>query len=288
MLCRRCGMESATDDVCEWCKRPMLPEGAAVSARAAAQAKADPEAAQPQPQQPADEAPPPAEGQDLASPAAEPSPQPVASASAEKAGEDILRPLGDVGGKAQSRPGAVTHGLGEQATRTSVDVANYLPPDQTLFRPAYQTERTHVPGGAFDPLAQRRRAKERKAVSSIPDNIRLTRSLAVGLFICLTAALTQFFVTHNVPTKLYFLGLGEGDQLKTAIFWGLGTGVLLGFGLGALLVQFKRGPFLGLLFGLMLGFVGLQNGYWSGATGALCGAIIGRIATVGYRRAITV
>jgi hypothetical protein len=63
MICRRCGT-SATTDVCEWCKQPMLPQGSSISAkakeplleeRAQAEKQGPPPEAEPEPPKPAAE-----------------------------------------------------------------------------------------------------------------------------------------------------------------------------------------------------------------------------------------
>jgi hypothetical protein len=285
-------MESTTTDICEWCKRPMLPEGAKVTgkeqpaqARPVTEAQEQPVAEAAAAERPAPAAPTAKDLQALGAPSSQ---QAVVAEPAVPA-EEILRPLGQA--PASARPGAPSHGLGEEATKTSVDVANYLAPGESLFRPLERPTHSATLSGVGDPLAQRRgRAREQKAINEIPDNIRLLRSFIAGLLICMPMALAQFAVTHRVPEKLYFLKLGRSDSFTTVLLWGLSSGILLGFGLGALLVQFKRGPFLGLLAGLLLGFLGLQTEpvYWGVAAGALTGLTVGRIATVGYRRALAV
>ena len=296
MLCRRCGLDSSTTDVCEWCKRPILPPGAAIAGKKALGGKGQPQAA-PQGGQPAPQAPPAAQAPPVMPPSdglkelkAAAAPDQAATAQAPAAAEDALRPLGDSGAKpAASRPGAPSHGLSDDATRTSVEIANYLGPDQSLFKPVQHAEFTTQAAAGMDPLARRRRkSEERKSLSDIPDNIRLIRALMSGIAISLPLAIVQFVVTKSVPGNLYFLKLGPDDSLTTALLFGLSSGVLLGFGLGALLVQFKKGPFLGVVVGLVLGAFGLQNGPWGIAAAAITGIVVGRIATVGYRRALQI
>jgi uncharacterized membrane protein len=62
---------------------------------------------------------------------------------------------------------------------------------------------------------------------------------------------------------------------------------MFGFMLGALLVRLQKGPFIGMLAGLLLGF-GIQNGVWGYLAGAVSGILVGRFATLGVRRVINV
>jgi len=287
MLCRRCGMDSATTDVCEWCKKPMLPAGAAVTGqKAAAPAEATAAQAPPAPVAPAVEAAAAPGSDELVSlgppPAAE-----QADARAQAA-PDVLSPLGGHLGK--PAPSAPSHGLAAEATSTSVDVANYLGPDQSLFRPMSRVEHSATSKG-MDPLSQTRSHRQEKPVSDIPDNVRLMRSLVSGIAVAFPLAIAQYAITHRVPEKLFVVPLIRGgDSFIAAIVWGVASGVFLGFGLGALLVQFKKGPFVGLVFGLVLGFFGLATDpvYWGVIAAAVTGMMVGRHATAGYRRVIQV
>jgi len=47
MYCKRCGMDSSTTDVCEWCKQPMIKEAPGPAAGPSAQEKPEPEAPAP-------------------------------------------------------------------------------------------------------------------------------------------------------------------------------------------------------------------------------------------------
>jgi hypothetical protein len=139
-----------------------------------------------------------------------------------------------------------------------------------------------------NPLAARRQAVREKTAGEIPEPVRMGRSFVAGLIVCVLMSILQFLVTHNVPRKLYFLPLGNPEYFVTAIFYGLSLGVLLGGALGTALVQFKRGPFVGMLAGLFIGWLGLQNPPWGQITGALSGAVVGYFAAKGMRRVITV
>jgi len=283
-------MESSTTDVCEWCKRPMLPEGATISAvqQAAPAQPETPPQEQPQAQAQAAEAAaaaePPSEGlAELGSARAQPR-----VAGPEVPAEDVLRPLGQPPAAARG-PGAPSHGLSDEATKTSVDVANYLAPGESLFRPLERPVHSAITS-VGDPLARRISRRGQRAVSDIPDNVRLLRSLIAGLAISVPLTILQFLVTRKAPDRLYFLSLGSADSLGTALLYGLVSGAFLGFGLGAVLVQFKRGPFIGLLMGLVLGafFLATDPIYYGIIAGCLTGIVVGRIATVGYRRLIGV
>jgi len=287
MLCRRCGMESNATDICEWCKRPMLPTGAVIAAEASLPGGRAETATSPRSQ--TRQGPPVVKGGALA-------PDEdiiIADASQEEAtATEVLRPLGaELGPKPLApQPGALSHGVSEEATRTSVDIKSYLGPGDSLFRPMSRPEHGATASGIGDPLALRRgrSSTSGRAVSEIPDNVKLLRSLITGLVISFPLAIAQYLVVHSVPEKLYFLKLGSGSSILTAVLWGLTSGALFGFGLGALLVQFKKGAFLGLIMGLAIGHFGLDNAPWSDVAGAISGFMAGRIAMQGYRRTLQV
>ena len=283
MLCRRCGMESTTTDVCEWCHKPMLAAGAAAAGRQARPENGQPETTTQQHAQVVEQEEAAAEG--LPELRAEPDQE-----SGSGSQEELLRPLGgEVAGPSRPSPGVPSHGLSDDATRTSVDLGQYLGADQSLFRPLPRSEHSATAG--MDPLAQRRSGRKQvKMVSDVSDNTRLLRSLIAGIAISFPLTLMQFAVVHKVPDKLWFVRLGREDSFGTAILYGLASGGFVGFGLGALLVHFKRGPFIGLLLGLMLGnfFLATTPAYWGIFAGVLTGIVVGRIATHGYRRAVTV
>ena|GEM_PF-1648730 len=311
MLCRRCGMESATTDVCEWCKRPMLPQGASISQQAADQQAADQQGAeqvaaeerageQVEVVQP-EEAPEQAAGAEALS--AEPEAVAREREGAAEADEaSMLRPLGGVQktpSPGAPAPGVPTHGLGDEATQTSVDLSQYSGTDESIFRPIERPETTGTIGGA-DPLGIRRRGQgEMKTVSDIPENTRLMRSVAAGVIVCATFALVQMIVSltvedhPSVPDSLVFgafpliRSLGSSGSIVTVLLYGVLVGIIMGLMLGALLVRLKRGPFVGLLVGLAVGY-GLENPPWGMIAGAACGIAIGVIATRGLRQVINV
>jgi hypothetical protein len=202
---------------------------------------------------------------------------------------DVLVPLGSALGK--SGPSGPSHGLGDEATKTSVDVANYLGPDQSLFKPMSKVEHSATSKG-LDPLSHRGRRRQMQAVSDISDNVRLMRATITGLMVCFPLAILQFLVTKRVPDRVFTAVPlpGGGDTFLAAIAYGAVTGVALGFGLGALLTQFKKGPVVGLLLGLVLGSFGLATTpvYWGIAASCITGFIAGRHATHGYRKVLQV
>ncbi len=292
MLCRRCGMESSTTDQCEWCKRPMLPTGATITDQQTPDAKTAEQIAEGRAA---------AEGvKPLGEQAAAEEEQPKAGAREE---ESVLRPLGSA--PATPRTGGVgpppvmpSHGITDEQTKTSVDVSQYTAGEQSIFRPIERPERADAMGGA-DPLARRRRRRETRVESEIPENIRLLRSVIAGVIISLVLALIQFTVSRmsegakEVPGSLIFASvtliknLGQSGTLVSALMYGTLMGVLMGLGLGAVLVRFRRGPFVGMLVGLVVGY-GLMNYPWGLILGALAGIAIGIIASVGLRQVVAV
>ena len=293
MLCRRCGMESSTTDVCEWCNRPMLPPGAAVSGKAAKELREsgqplsmpNPEGAQEEPGLPLSQHQP--EDADAA-------PQGDAVELPQEAGTEVhLRPLGDEKQETASvsTPAASqepSHGLPDDATRMSVDISQYMGANQSIFRPI-KREEEHSSGIA-DLMAQRRKkgALGEDKGPEIPENTRLGRCLIAGLAISVFFALAQFLITGNTVEVIYTsLRLGRGENFFTALKYGIASGLVFGFGLGALLVRFKKGSFPGMLAGIMVG-LSLVNWPWAVIPGAITGIIAGRFATIGVRRVINV
>jgi hypothetical protein len=277
-------MDSATTDVCEWCKKPMLATGTSVNGK-----QASSEAASVQPQHATAQAvqtAPPVAGQESDGLVQLGAATQVDAQVPEPGPTEVLRPLGGPSDKPAAGP---SHGLSEDATRTSVNVASYLGPDNSLFRPIARTEHSATAKG-MDPLAHRGTRRQEKSVSDVPDNIRLMRSLRSGLAISFPLAIAQFVLTHKVPEKMFVVPLIRGgDSFVAAIVYGLASGVFLGFGLGALLVQFKKGPFIGLILGLILGNFALatEPAYWGMVAAGLTGILVGRAATFGYRRVVS-
>lgn len=335
MLCRRCGMESSTTDVCEWCKRPMLPPGSTVSAQAAKDLKEsgqpvavphsaggdasegrllvqeDPEEEQPGEDQPdsagvGGEAPQlrPLGGTDQhlsAGPSDGPG-QPgdgpsdidrQSSAGASDGPEAPGDTPSDIDQQSSAgpsdEPGQPSHGLADEATRTSVDISQYIGSDQSIFRPIVREDDSKS-DGTDDLLKQRARRREAAAGDGPQwsENERLIRCLVVGLAASLVFAVAQFFITGDTVNTLYMsIPIGRSDSLFTALKYGIASGVVLGFGLGALLVRFQKGSGLGFILGVLVG-LSLTNSYWGVLPGVIVGIINGRIATLGVRRVVNV
>jgi hypothetical protein len=287
MLCRRCGMESSTTDVCEWCKKPMLAPGTTASGKPAA---AGPPAEQVKEAE-AGGLPVEAGGGPVEQAQAPVPEEKAQSAAASPAGEagDVLRPLGSamLVSAGQSNPRAPSHGLRDEQTRTSVDVSQYVGTDQSIFRPMERPDHAATLTSGSDPLAMRRKKAAKEAEKEIPENVRLLRSVPYGFVIGLVTALVQFMVTHETKGKFYVLTLGEPGSAGTAVLFGLLSGVLLWLGLAAIMVRFKLSPFVGMLMGLAVG-VGLANGWWGYLAGALSGISVGIAAGKGARRVVAV
>ncbi len=293
MLCRRCGMESSTTDKCEWCKRPMLPPGATVSAEAAKELK---RSGRPivQPTETEEQEPPglPLVQQSPEEEEAEPnSDQESAETLQYDAGGTQLRPLGGVEQQTSASspldPTPPTHGVSEDATKTSIDISQYLGADQSIFRPIEREEAQK--SAASDLLAQKARglSDERDGAIHLSENARLGRAAIAGIAIGLLFAVVQFFVAGSTVTALYGLRLGASDSLMTVVKFGILSGLIFGVGLGAILVKLRKGSFLGALMGIMVG-LGFSNLPWSPIAGAAAGVLAGRFATIGVRRVVNV
>jgi hypothetical protein len=288
-------MESSTTDVCEWCNRPMLPAGATVSGKAANRSGKSGQvvAAPPRPAAELEV------GRPLHQQQAEPRDAGVEAESVSEppAADVVLRPLGHAtpGDKAgappapsaqgAARPGVPSHGLSSQVTATSVDISQYVGNDQSIFRPL-QKEAGYSSAASLDRVTHKKSAQ----VQAGPDwseNQRLLRCTIAGLVIAVLFAIAKHFIKGSVPDKLIVIPLGEPTEILTAVKFGIASGLMFGFMLGALLVRFQRGPFIGLIVGLVLGF-SIQNGIWGYLAGALSGIVVGRYATVGVRRALDV
>ncbi|MCJ7749493.1 MAG: hypothetical protein MUQ65_00105, partial [Armatimonadetes bacterium] len=218
----------------------MLPAGAAVSGKAAQELRESgqllpvtgPEAPQDEPglllsQQEAEEV-------DSAHEGA------VAEGARQAAPEVHLRPLG--GGETQEAapppppPPKATQGpssgLSDDATRTSVDISQYMGTDESIFRPIKREEEQST--GTADLLAQRRKkggAFGEDKAPEIPENTRLGRCLIVGLAVGVFFALAQFLIPGNTVEVIYTsLRLGRGESFFTALKYGIASGLVFGFG----------------------------------------------------------
>ena len=308
MICRRCGMESSATDKCEWCKKPMLPPGGAISAKAKeelikakeAAAKAPEEqqqAAPPESRETADEAmvrrpeskppPPPPEfhasglltlGADLASEEEASAETPNYIAGKESSNEEILRPLG-----AQATPAQ-----GEEAKDTPL----YIGDDESVLRPI---ERPAGKDGAryfIDSTGRKRRMAD--STPEIPDKVRLLRGAMQGAIFSLALALIEFVVLHKMPMRFIVIPIAGYESFSGAILYGVLAAVFYGFMFSAVLVQFRKGPVVGFLAGaFLLGWLamlneGSGNMPWSMINGAVCGILCGRSSVKGLKRVVTV
>jgi hypothetical protein len=285
-------MESSTTDVCEWCNRPMLPAGATLSGKTAKELKksGQPVAAPPRP----------AVGPEVGLPLHQQQGEERETdveVTAGPAADVVLRPLGhgaagDKGGaplpppaQSAARTGVPSHGLSNGATATSVDISQYVGKDQSIFRPV-EKEAGYSSAASLDRVAQKKTTQGQEG-PNWSENQRLLRSTIAGLVIAMVFAIAAHFIGGSVPDKLIVIPLGDPTGILTAVEFGIASGLVFGFMLGALLVRFQKGPFIGLLAGLLLGF-GIQNGVWGYLAGALSGIVVGRYATVGVRRVINV
>jgi hypothetical protein len=293
-------MESSTTDTCEWCNRPMLPAGASVSGKAAKELK---QSGRPLIMPPAPAVEPetglPLDQQEQAE-EAEAAEAAEAEAAPQQMGLDVtLRPLGhgqaaDQPATAQATPAApapqrtgASHGLADSATQTSIDISQYVGADQSIFRPIKKEDGFSSAASMDRVTTQRKGAAAQGPGSDWSENDRLKRCAAAGVASGIVFALIGYFVTGSMPSKLYVLPLGSGSGLFTAIKFGIGSGLVLGVGLGAILVKLQKGSGIGMLMGLAVGY-GFQAGIWGMLAGALAGIFAGRFATLGVRRVVNV
>ncbi len=220
-------------------------------------------------------------------PAAEEEP---AAAPAAPSADEILRPLGAGGprssGSAEAQPFPGTGGAGADG---SVDVSQYVGAGQSIFRPI---ERQRDAGTPFSPqeryAASRRAARERGQAPEVPENTRMMRASIAGAIVAMTAAMVQFFVTKQVPLKMLVVPIEANDKFSGAVLYGVTTAVLLGFMLAAMLVKFRKGGFVGLIAGLVIGWAGLANFPWGLITGGVAGLLVGILANRGVRHVVNV
>ncbi|MBN1460320.1 MAG: hypothetical protein JXA57_12350 [Armatimonadetes bacterium] len=330
MLCRRCGMESSTTDVCEWCKRPMLPPGAQLSGQTQPPDKQAQEAAEPpgrslgevtgadaaQEEDPAQQHPkseaelrplgghseqvvapePPAPPPQEAAPAAEadflepPPTKPTPAAPPKiEAEAPAQEPQQTEPEQPESSVTGPSHGLAEEATATSIDISEYMGDDNSIFRPIVREEPKSQ--DTKDLLAQRhKRRLDEAREPEISENTRLLRCLIAGLVVAIPIALIQYLVPpHNTVTTLFTsVQLSRGPSFVAALKYGIVSGIIFGFGIGALLVRLKKGPGVGFVVGVVLGLSAMGNGFWGALAGAIIGIYAGKVATVGVRRTVNV
>ncbi len=291
MLCRRCGMDSKTTDVCEWCKRPMLPPDAKVTSNPQAMegAPSPPEEETPESKMAAAE-PPTASAPPLLAgpekPEKEESPQgeppPPAPASAPPEIDDTLRPLGAQLQGASGKDG--------DPTALSVDISQYMGDDQSIFRPVEKPTAKVGSIGQVEGFAARKQAAiEREQGKEVPEKVRLFRAAVAGGTVAIVVTMIRFAVTKEVPPHLLFLNLSlTCTRFSGALMYAAVLALLLGFMLGALMAKFKLGPFAGVMIGLVLGFGAIGDKPWGLIAGVLAGILSGIFATKGVRRVINV
>jgi hypothetical protein len=290
-------MESANVKVCDWCKRPMLPEGGTISAKA----KESIVQAQEEQKKKSDALPPPDDTEaEYVRPKTPPPVIPdvheatglltlganleqeaegdqvsVASTQA-STNEELLIPLG----VSETAPDSESGDL-------SASTMNYIGSDESIFRPIDRPAGQE--GGIYSIDASGRKKRVGTATPEFSDNVRLRRSAPYGFGVAFLVAIVQFVVTKEVPTKIALQplpGLGNGGSFMNALAFGFWSGILLGFMLAALLVNFKRGAVAGFLIGVVLGVGALGGGYWSIAAGALSGIMVGKAAVKGMKRRV--
>jgi hypothetical protein len=303
MICRRCGMDSSTTDVCEWCKKPMLPEGGSISNKAKeeivkqrAQGEAATGAASPQGTQETEleasvrrpeSAPPPPPSEvhvsglrtlDASLSTQEEHAPPPSFATAEQTvNAELLRPLGAVplGGRQQ-----------EEGSSTTLYVGN----DEDVLRPVERPGSTD--GGKYTIDATGRKKRVIDNTPEIPDRVRMARGMVQGAIIAFLVVMVQFFMKHEVPSMFVMLPIGDGKTLGGALFYGACSAFLMGPMFAAAMVQFKLGPAVGFLIGgLGLGVFAMLNAPnwpWSAIAGALCGIFVGRASVKGLKRVVNV
>jgi hypothetical protein len=182
---------------------------------------------------------------------------------------------------------APTHGLADEATATSIDISQYTGDDDSIFRPIVREEANAE--DTRDLLQQKHRRKLEEARGpEIPENTRLLRCLIAGLVIAVPVALLQYFITGDTATVLFSsVPLARSSSFISAVKYGIASGVVFGFGIGALLVRLKKGPGLGFLVGLLVG-LGVGNGIWAVIPGIIVGIYAGKAATFGVRQVVNV
>lgn len=306
MICRRCGMDSSTTDSCEWCKKPMLPPGGAISAKAKEELLRSKEEAAKQPQEiqsaaperqeteeeaairrPESKPPPPppavhasgllALGADLGAGDPEPEGQIVNYLAGEETQNlEILRPLGSL----------VTRPKQEEAKDTPI----YIGSDENVLRPITRPVSKDGTKYMIDATGRKRRVVDN--TPDIPDKVRLFRATVRGVPICMLIAIIQFVMQKRMPDHFTVLPVSGYDTFLGAIIYGLFASLLYGFMLSAVLVQRKWGAAAGFFIGtFLLGWMAMLNSSnlpWSMITGALCGIFCGLAAGKGVKRIIAV
>ena len=308
MICRRCGMESSTTDVCEWCKKPMLPPGGSISNKAKeeivkqqAQGGAAVEAAAPEtareteleasvrrPEAVAPPPPPEVHASGLRALDAslstqteqETAPPPSFATTEQTVNTELLRPLGAVplGGKKEE----------EEAKGAPI----YIGSDDDILRPVERPVERDGVKYTIDATGRKKRVIDN--TPDIPDNVRMARGMIQGAIIAFLMVMLQFILKRPGPPPDIFIivPIGSGKTLSGALFYGLCAAVLYGPLFAVLMTQFKLGGFVGFLIGgIGLGVCAMLNTPnmpWSMITGMLCGISVGRASVTGLKRVVNV
>jgi len=208
----------------------------------------------------------------------------------------LLRPLGGAQAadqtasppaQAAQRPGVPSHGLSHDATKTSIDISQYMGADQSIFRPI-RKDASYSSAASLDRVAQKKTSAQDQTGPNWSENERLGRCVIAGLASSMVMTLLQFFTKlGTIPDNFYGLRIAPGGGLTTALVYAIGSGLILGVGLGAILTRLKRGSFIGMVLGLLVA-IGLKNSPYTLIAGAMTGILAGRFATLGVRRVINV
>ncbi len=302
MICRRCGMDSSTTDTCEWCRKPMLPPGGAISAKAKEEIVrekngAAPAAPEVSPATRADEseleavirrpeaAPPPTPTTNIPGLTAlgahitEQDTQPqaaVLSTVEQTTNEEILRPLGSAG----TLPG------GQEVKDNNIYIGN----EEDVVRPI---ERPSKDGSKWVVDASGRKRRVADDTPEVPDKVRLLRGTLHGALVALVMAILQFIIKKQVPDHAVVIYIEDAKTFVGALKFGLYSAVLFGFMLSALLTQRKWGPAAGFFIGIPMGWAvvsmaEVNNMPFPLITGVLCGIFVGRQAVKGVKRVVSV
>ena len=160
--------------------------------------------------------------------------------------------------------------------------------DNSIFRPIAREEPKSQ--DTKDLLAQRHKRRLQEAQGpDIPENTRLMRCLIAGLAVAIPIALIQYLLTKSTVTVIFTsFTLSRGPGLLAALKYGIVSGIIFGFGIGALLVRLKKGSAVGFFVGIVLGVMAMGNGIWGALAGAIVGIYAGKVATVGVRRVVNI
>ncbi len=302
MICRRCGMESSTTTTCEWCKKPMLPPGGSISAKAKEELIKEKETP---PAPAASEAPPTIRAEEtqeeaeIRRPEAKPPPPPatdipgltalgadveedsqpqasVYSTTEQTINEELLVPLG-----AQAAEG-------EEGTSTQIYIGN----EEEVVRPIHRPNKD----GSYwvtDASGRRKRVVDDKP--AISDKTRMFRSALAGGVVAFLGAIAIYLVKKQVPETVIVFKMSDetSRSFAGALEYGFYSALLLGFIQGLVMTNFKLGVAVGVLMGAGLGYASVSM---AGSTcmpfplivGILSGIFAGYFSTKGLKRVVSV